>query len=261
MAYFDFRAYLIVLKQQTSLAFNLAISETRARYRRSILGPWWLTLGAGIGVVGLGIVWSALLNQAPSELMPRLAIGLVLWQFISGCVVEASGLFIRQSQIIRNYNLPLILYPLQLIMRQLITLAHNLAIIFLMIIIFPGAFSIYGLLGVIGLLIVIVNLVWIAVIIGILGTRFRDLEPLIQSLMPLLFFVTPVIYEPKHLGISQIVIWLNPFTYFMQIVRAPFFGDIPPLEVYVAAVSSMFIIGAIAIRLLRGRGRRLAFWI
>ncbi|MER8643627.1 MULTISPECIES: ABC transporter permease [unclassified Mesorhizobium] len=254
-------AELVALRRRLPLAISLAVSETKARYRRSVLGPWWLTLGAGIGVLGLGIVWSALLNQAPSELMPRLAIGLVLWQFISGSLVEASSVFIRQAQIIRNYNLPLIMHPLQLVMRQLITLAHNIAIVLLMIVCFPHAFSFYGLVGILGLIIVTANLLFIVIIIGVAGTRFRDLDPLVQSLMPLLFFVTPVIYEPKNLGISQFVIWLNPFTYFMEIVRAPFFGKIPCLWVYGVSFVSMVVCGIVAISLLSGRGRRLAFWL
>lgn len=252
---------LYELWQRLPLAVNLALSETRARYRRSILGPWWLTLGAGIGVLGLGIVWSTLLRQSPHDLIPRLAIGLVLWQFISGCIVESPGVFVRQAQIIRNYSLPLIMHPMQLIFRHLITLAHNIVIIAIVMLLFPSAFSIYSILGAIGLFIVAINLLWVAIIIGVLGTRFRDLEPLIQSLMPLLFFVTPVIYEPRQLGINQAVIWLNPLSYFMEIVRAPFFGESPSVWVYGISVAGMFLGGGVAISLLRGRGRRLAFWI
>lgn len=255
------KSWLFELWQRLPLAINLALSETRARYRRSILGPWWLTLGAGIGVLGLGIVWSTLLKQSPRDLIPHLAIGLVLWQFISGCIVESSGVFVRQSQIIRNYNLPLIMHPLQLIVRQLITFAHNIVIVVVVAVFFPGAFSLYGILGVLGLVIVAINLLWVAIIIGVLGARFRDLEPLIQSVMPLLFFVTPVIYEPRQLGFNQIVIWLNPLSYFMEIVRAPFFGEIPSPFVYAVSVAELLLGGLLAISLLRGRGRRLAFWI
>ncbi|XBS69869.1 hypothetical protein ABK905_00300 [Acerihabitans sp. KWT182] len=88
------------------LISHLAYSDTKARYKRSMLGPLWLTLGAAIGVVGLGLVWSQLLNQDRRQFIPSLTVGLLLWQFISGTVTESTGVFVRQSQIIRNLQLP-----------------------------------------------------------------------------------------------------------------------------------------------------------
>lgn len=88
------------------LICHMAYSDTKARYKRSMLGPLWLTLGAAVGVVGLGLVWSQLLHQERSELIPSLTVGLLLWQFISGCVTESTSTFVRQSQIIRNLQLP-----------------------------------------------------------------------------------------------------------------------------------------------------------
>ncbi|HDL8005010.1 TPA: ABC transporter permease, partial [Yersinia enterocolitica] len=119
------------------LIFHMAYSDTKARYKRSMLGPLWLTLGAAVGVVGLGLVWSQLLHQERSELIPSLTIGLLLWQFISGCVIESTSTFVKQSQIIRNLQLPFFIHPIQLIVRQSITLAHNLIVLVVVLIIYP----------------------------------------------------------------------------------------------------------------------------
>ena len=51
---------LMTLKKIKVIIF-FAKTDTEARYRRSILGPFWLTLGTLIGVLGLGIVWSQIL--------------------------------------------------------------------------------------------------------------------------------------------------------------------------------------------------------
>ena len=50
-----------------------------------------------------------------------------------------------------------------------------------------------------GLLLVIANLYWISLLIGTLGARFRDLEYLISMIMPLLMFLSPVMYRPNAL--------------------------------------------------------------
>jgi len=245
----------------TGLIFHLAVGDTRARYRRSIIGPWWLTLGTGIGVLGLGVVWSSLLKQDPSELIPKLTIGLILWQFLASCIGESPSLFVRQALIIRNFDLPYFIHPVQLLLRQIINLAHNALILLIVSLLFPNSFSYLSVFGMFGFILVIVNMFWVIIILGIIGARFRDIEPLIQSLMPLLFFVTPVIYEPSRLGLNEMVIWFNPLTYFIEIVRAPFFGHIPPLSVYVICSVIMIAGWSVALLLFKQRSTKLSFWI
>jgi len=80
----------------------LALSDVRARYKRSVLGPLWLTLGTAAGSVGLGLLWSELLKIEAKDFVPSLTAGLILWQFISGVITESSTLYGRQAAIIRN---------------------------------------------------------------------------------------------------------------------------------------------------------------
>lgn len=205
------------------LIFHMAYSDTKARYKRSMLGPLWLTLGAAVGVVGLGLVWSQLLHQERSELIPSLTIGLLLWQFISGCVIESTSTFVKQSQIIRNLQLPFFIHPIQLIVRQSITLAHNLIVLVVVLIIYPQNLGLVSILSIVGFAIVLINLLWISVMLSIIGARFRDVEQIVQALMPIIFFLTPVLYKAGHAGVNQAIIWLNPFTYFITLVRDPIF--------------------------------------
>lgn len=87
-----------------------SISDTRARYARSILGPWWITCGAALGVIGLGLVWSAVMGVKLQAMLPNLAVGLVLWFMISGVLSESASCYTNQSAIIRNYSLPLCIH-------------------------------------------------------------------------------------------------------------------------------------------------------
>lgn len=246
---------------QLPLIFHMAYSDTKARYKRSMLGPLWLTLGAAIGVVGLGIVWSSLLNQPRSSLIPSLTIGLLLWQFMSACVTESTSVFVRQSQVIRNLRLPYLIYSFQLIVKQLITLAHNSIIIIIVFIIYPPSFSPVILASIPGLILLLLNVMWISVLFGMIGARFRDVEQIIQALMPIVFFLTPVIYKAGHAGINQFIIWLNPFTYFITLVRDPLFGIMPDSFVFI--VNAGIALGGwlVTIIVFEKYSSRIAFWI
>ncbi len=243
------------------LIVHMAYSDTKARYKRSMLGPLWLTLGAAIGVVGLGFVWSGLLNQDKSTLIPSLTIGLLLWQFMSACVTESTSVFVRQSQVIRNLQLPFLIYPFQLIVKQLITLAHNLIIVVIVFMIYPPAMSSVTLLSIVGFVLLILNLSWISILFGMLGARFRDVEQIIQALMPIIFFLTPVLYKAGHAGINQFVIWLNPFTYFITLVRDPLFGITPEPFVFAINAGIAFFGWLITMIVFEKYSTRIAFWI
>jgi ABC-type polysaccharide/polyol phosphate export permease len=247
--------------QRAPFVLHMALSDTRARYKRSVLGPLWLTIGAAIGVVGLGLVWSTLLNQSRSELIPSLTIGLILWQFMSACITESPSVFVRQAHVIRNIRLPFFIHPFQLLTRQLIGLAHNLIVLIVVLFIYPPPISTVTLLSIVGLILVVINLLWITTLLGMLGARFRDIEQIVQAFMPIVFFLTPVIYKTGHAGVNQSILWLNPFTYFMSVVRDPLFGQAPPMFVYIV-VALMVVCGwTFTIWFFNRRASRIAFWI
>lgn len=240
---------------------HLAYSDTKARYKRSIFGPLWLTLGTSIGVVGLGFVWSTILGQNRSEFIPSLTIGLIVWQFLSGSVSESCGTFVRQAQIIKNLNLPLLIHPIQMILKQLITFAHNVLVIAVVFIYYQVPIGLNALYGVLGFALVVLNLTWISILLGMIGARFRDVEQIIIVLMPILFFMTPVIYRIGHGGIDISLLWFNPFTYFISIVRDPILSNYVDFHNFIMAILFNIVGWAITSIVFSKNYKKLAFWI
>lgn len=242
-------------------ALFLTWSDTKARYRRSVLGPFWLVLGTGIGVAGLGIVWSILLKTERATFIPSLTVGLIVWQLIASSIIESSTIFVKNSMVVRNIRTPFLFFPIQLLMRQLISFAHNFLIIFVVLFIYPPPLSFVQLMAIPGLIILTGNLLWIAVLIGLFGARFRDLEFLINAIMPLLFFLSPVIYRPTQLEAFEQIAWLNPFTYFITLIRDPIQGVMPSLYVYGVSIVMLFLGWVITFWILERKYTRLAFWL
>jgi ABC-type polysaccharide/polyol phosphate export permease len=218
-------------------------------------------LSTAVSVAGLGFLWSILLKEDPAKLVPSLTVGLVVWQFISGCILEAPSLFIRNTHFIRNMLIPYFIFPMQLLMRQMINFGHNFIVIIVVLTFFPPQFSMVQLLIVPGLLLVLGNLGWIVLLLAMLGARFRDLEQIVGALMPLLFFLSPVIYRPSQLSIGQQIVWLNPFSYFIALIRDPIIGVIPPLFVYEVALSALLLGGTLIIYQFGKQRGQIAFWV
>lgn len=239
----------------------LTWSDTKARYKRSVLGPAWLVLGTAIGVAGLGALWSTLLKVDRSTFIPSLTIGLIIWQLISGCVTESTSIYVRNASIVKNLNIPFLFFPLQLICRQLINFAHNLIVILVVLMIYPPKFTEAQFLLIPGFCLLIGNLFWISTLIGLIGARLRDLEPLIGSFMPLLFFITPVIYRPSSLGVNQKFVWLNPFSYLISLIRDPIQGVVPPYFVYYVSIIMLVVGGSITFLFMGRKYARFSFWV
>lgn len=239
----------------------MALSDLRARYKRSVLGPFWLTLSTAAGSAGLGFLWSELMKMDASSFVPMLTAGLILWQFISGAIVESTTLFSRQAAIIRNMNLPLSIHPAQLLFRHLINLAHNAPVFFIVAFALGLPFTSTSWLAIPAIGIVALNMLWIVLLVGILGARFRDLEYFISSIMPLLMFVSPVFYRPNYLPFSANIIWMNPFSHFIEIVRYPLLGSIPPDFVVFTNLGLLLGGWTVTFWLFNKKHRRIAFWV
>lgn len=247
--------------QKLPVALHFAFGDIKAKYRRSFLGPLWMVFGTAIGVAGLGFIWSILLKVDRATFIPSLTVGLVVWQLISGFITESPTVFMRSMSVIRNLRTPFFIFPMQLLLRQLITFGHNLIVVVAVLLIFPPNISWVQFLVIPGFLLLIGNLLWIGMIISMLGARFRDVEPLIGAFMPMMFFLSPVIYRPNQLSISQQVVWINPFSYFISLIRDPIQGIMPPHFVYWVSLGMLVIGWSITLWFLNNKHNRIAFWV
>jgi ABC-type polysaccharide/polyol phosphate export permease len=239
----------------------LAWSDTKARYKKSIIGPFWPVLTNLIGILGLGIVWATLLKEDINTFVPSLTLGLVAWQLISGVLIDGPICFYRQAGMIKNVAIPAWFFVLRLVARHTINLLHNLVIVVGVILYFNLPITVTTWLVVPGLILVILNLFWIMFMLGLLGARFRDIEHLINSVVPLLFFISPVIFRADRLPVSMDIIWFNPLSYFIEVIRAPVLGAVPSLTAYVVLVG-MLLFGSLATYgYSKAYGKRLAFWV
>ena len=91
--------------------------------------------------------------------------------------------------------------------------------------------------------------------------RFRDIMPIVNSLMQIAFFLSPVIWKPEQLGERAVWLPLNPFYDMLEIVRAPLLGEVPSPLVWVGALTySAMLCGLAWLFFRRARGR-VAFWV
>lgn len=240
---------------------TMGLQGVRRGYRRSVLGPFWLTLSLAVTVAALSLLYGQLFGVPLERYVPHLALGFIAWQFISGVVEGSCSVFVRHQAWIVNARRPLSVFVLTGVWGNLLEMAHNApvyAAVALWFGIFAGA---AGLQVVPGLALVLLNAVWVGLLLGTVCARFRDVPPVVASVMRIAFFLTPVIWMPEMLGPRAALALYNPFTYFVELVRAPLLGRAVPALTWllVLAVTAAGWTAA-AIVFTRYRGR-VPYWL
>src|SRR5258705_9171827 len=165
------------------LWLRLGWNDILQRYRRSMLGPFWLTASMAIMVISLGVLYAELFNTPIHDFLPYLCVGLLAWNLISSFLIEGGILFTGAESYIKQIRLPYSVYVYRSSSAKLLIFAHNFVIYFGILLYFeiwPGAVA---LLAIPGLLLVLLNGAAVTLLIGMVSARFRDIPQLINPMV------------------------------------------------------------------------------
>lgn len=235
--------------------------DIKEHYRGSILGPFWLTITTGVFVAGLGPLYAGLFSIDMGEYLPRMAIGLTIWGFINGIVNESCSAFMASAHIIKQSRLPRLVLLFRVIWKNLITFAHVSPI-------YLGVLAIYHVpswaeifVAFLGFTVVCANLIWIGLLVAILCARYRDIVPIVGSIMQIGFFVTPIIWNHNLQPVNSMILYLNPFAAFIEIVRAPLIGEAVSgpllLQALICLGAGYVLTGTLFVR----SRKKIVFWV
>lgn len=254
-------ADLVHALQRRDLWLFLGWQDIRQRYRRSLLGPLWLTLSTGIQIGTLGFLWARLFGQSLATFFPYFASGVVLWNFLSGVLLESCTGFTQFEGLIRQTRLPMCAFLLRILCRHVIILGHNLIIIALVLLIFGHPLSPTLLLAIPGFLMFFVVALLCGGPIAVFCTRFRDAPQIFANMINIFYYLTPIMWTPGSLHGSAWVYQDNPLYHLFETVRAPLLGQAPGWDDY-GWVAGIIGVAAAAFVILLGRYRhRIAYWL
>jgi ABC-2 type transport system permease protein len=253
--------------RQRQLWGHLAWQDIRQRYRRSVLGPIWITISMAVTAIALGVLYAGLFGNDLSVQLPYILVGFIVWAFISGCISEGSEVFIANEGLIKQLPAPLSVHVYRLIWRQILFFAHNLIVYAVMFLIFPQSLDWTSLTVVPAVLLLAVNGAWVALLFGIVTTRFRDLAPITQSVVQLLFFLTPIVWIYDDLLSNPAIaerarlVEFNPVLHFIEIVRQPMLGHEQHLRHWIVVAVITVVGWALTLVALRRFRSRVAYWV
>ena len=119
------------------LGLHLGWQDIKQRYRRSVIGPFWITIATAVQATAMGLLYSVLLDVNLTEFLPYVTLGLIIWNLINASILEGADVFIANEGLIKQLPTPLSVHVYRLVWRQVILFGHNIVIFVVIAIIYP----------------------------------------------------------------------------------------------------------------------------
>lgn len=214
------------------------------RYRSHALGAFWMIAGTLVFVGVLGSLYSRVLAEGANYYFGHIACGYVFWILILRALQTSSRIYSTNRNMIQNGYVNYTDYVLRMFAELAIILAHNFIVVVLAMVFTPIPLTWAALALLFTVPLFFVTVLGSSFLVSIIGARYSDFGEFLQSVLRLGFFVTPIIWSAES-GKGALIgafLYLNPFYYLIEIVRAPLiYGRIPWLEIGATAVMALIV--------------------
>ena len=205
----------------------MGLRDMRIRYAMTFLGPFWTTLSVLLTTLALGGVYGTLFKLDLNTYIPYISTGLLVWNFFSSVLNEAPLHISSSRNILLNTNLPLEIYSIQLVWRNLIIYLYSVPAVVLVNLSLGFKMSSIFVVSFVALLLLALILTPLAFLLGIVGVRFPDVAAFFPTVTLVMFLATPILWPVSALGDQTWIAEVNPVYWMMSAVRQPLLNENP----------------------------------
>ena len=220
----------------------MTVREIKARYRGSVLGFLWSLANPLLLLAVYSFVFSLVFRPRVPGASPYplfLVTGLFPWIWVSTSILEATVSLTANAGLIRRSVFPVELLPLVPVFSNLVNLFLAFPIVFLGLVVGRQMGFEVGGLGFLALpLVVALQLPLVsglALGLSALAAHFKDVRDIVNNLLTLGFFLTPILYALDSVPYPSLrwAIRVNPFSPFVIAYQDTMFrGQIPAADVW-----------------------------
>ena len=242
--------------------WGLTWAQITSQYRRTYLGPWWLTVRMIVFVVGLTLLFGILFQQDLRSFLPYVATGFVCFNWMTGMILLGSTSMTASASQIKSTPGPLSLYVYRGVAAQTIQFGHDFLVIIVVLLAFQVPVTWTLILFPVALAAIAVNGLFVGLWLGPCVARFRDVGPMVQAIIQVLFFFTPIFWIPSQLSLDQRValsVW-NPLAYLLEFFRAPLLGTSLTWWVCLGVVGITLVNMLLGVLVFSRSRNRIAYW-
>lgn len=219
------------LKAYYEIIGAVSLRNVKLRYKNSILGFLWTLINP---LIYLTIFIFIFKNAFPDiENYPLYAItGLIIWTFFSGTSTQIMNSIIDSGGILKSLGVPPIIFPISYLISSMINFLLSLIPFFILMVFFGFQPKAESLLLFPGLLLFGMFTFGFSLLLCSFNVFFRDVSMFYNTIMPALFYFTPIAYSfnlvPEK---AKVFVKLNPIFHYIEFFRDTlYYGRTPSLS-------------------------------
>ncbi|MEN1925978.1 ABC transporter permease [Luteimonas sp. MJ293] len=203
------------------------------RYRRTRLGLLWIVIPTAVFVAAIGQVYSIVMGHDPEFYLPYLAIGYLLFRFMTQCLSESGSILRTHKSFIMDGRVRMTDYVLRSIAKAFFIFVCSFVVIIVTMAWSPmtSLVSLFTILLTFPL--VMLNSFWLSSCMSMIGARHVDSAEMVTTLMRFGMLLTPILWVGDRFSPGTFGWWavhLNPAYHLITVVRNPLLGQPIPSE-------------------------------
>ena len=214
------------------------------RYRRTRLGLIWIVIPTAVFVAAIGQVYSTVMGNDPAFYLPYLAIGFVLFRFMTQCLSESGSILRSHKAFIMDGRVRMTDYVLRSVAKAIFFFVCAMVVVIGAVAWSPqtSVFSLWTVLFTFPL--VMLNSFWLSACMSMIGARHVDSSEMVTTLMRFGMLLTPILWVGDRFSPGTFGWWavhLNPAYHLITVVRNPILGQpIPSSSLWFVGVMTVF---------------------
>lgn len=209
-----------------SLVRQLVRRELTVKYRGSILGYLWSMLNPLLYMLILSFVFGHFMKGIPNYNLFILS-GILAWNMGAQSISMATHSLVNNSSLLRKVKVSHWVFQLVPICSSFINFCLALIPFSIIYALSGRQTPAYLFLLPVFLILYFIFLLGIGLILGVLNVFFRDVGHMLEPVLQLCFYATPIIYDRRAPNIPEWVaqaLSLNPFTWYIEAIKSGLYG-------------------------------------
>lgn len=207
--------------------------EIRGKYKGSFLGVLWSFINPLLMTLVYAIVFPFILKNTEPNYVTFLIIGILPWTFFTTTISQGTYCILANAGIIKKVYFPREILPISIVTSATINFLISCIIIFIFLIFSGIGFSIQILW--LPLIIITQYILSLAIIFftSAINVYIRDAEYIINFIISMLFYATPILYKADLFTGSSIawIIKINPMATIINCYRdVLFYQSLPHIK-------------------------------
>jgi len=211
-------------QQAISLWFGLVTllvkKELKVRYKGSVFGYMWSMMNPLLYMSVLAFVFSHVMRFKTENYTLFILTGILAWNIFTQGVVLGTGSIVNNASLLRKLRVPATVFPAAAVGSCLVNFLLAMIPFVIISLVVVGSVPLFVILMPLVLLPYVVFVFGIGLTLGSLNVLYRDIAHMIEPLLNMVFYATPIIYPPET--IPERFRWLlnvNPVATYVSVIR------------------------------------------